>query len=319
MFRAGFGSILIGWILLGAALAQPGRGFGPPAEWQRKAQPLLREGKLQDALAIYRQELKNSPDSPSANNAAGTVLDLMGKGAEARRYFQKAIDTAPNPQAKANAERAMAMSYAFEGDCGNTVSYEQRVFDYWKTRETAEPGNAFYQEGEMANEAARVCIDSGDFATAEKWYRAGREAGLKEPGIAPGRKALWEFRTGHALARLAARRGNKAEAEQHVAAAKSALAQIEAADAQLYRQQSAFLPYLTGYIAYYTGEYQAALADLRKANTNDAFIQCLLGMTYEKLGQRDQAMEQYRKASTVTVHNPPAAFAKRFTRQYVRD
>jgi tetratricopeptide (TPR) repeat protein len=317
MFRAGLRSILIGSMVLGAAIAQPGRG-GPQAEWQRKAQPLLREGKLQEALVIYQEELKNSPDSPAANNAAGIVFDLMGKGAEARRRFQKAIDTAPNSQAKANADRAMAMSYAFEGDCGNTVKYEQEVFDYWKTRESAEPGNAFYQEGEMANEAARVCIDSGDFATAEKRYRAGREAGLREPGIAPGRKALWEFRTEHALARLAARRGNKEEAEKHVAAAKSALSQIEAADAQLYRQQSAFLPYLTGYIAYYTGDYQTALADLQKANTNDAFIQCLLGMTYEKLGQKDQALEQYRKGSLVTAHNPPAAFAKRFTRRYVR-
>ena len=33
-------------------------------------------------------------------------------------------------------------------------------------RETAEPQNAFYQQGEMANEAARVCIDAGDLAAA---------------------------------------------------------------------------------------------------------------------------------------------------------
>ena len=302
-------------VLVSAAPARPQRGPGPQAEWQRQAQPLLREGKLEEALAIYQQELKRSPDSPAANNAAGTVLDLMGKGAEARRYFQKAIDSAPNAQAKANAQRAMAMSYAFEGDCANTVKYEQVVFDYWKTRESAEPANAFYQQGEMANEAARVCIDAGDFATAEKWYRAGGEAGLQEPGISAGRKALWEFRTEHALARLAARRGNKSAADQHVAAAKAALGRMESADPQLYRQQSTFFPYLTGYVALYTGDPQTALADLQKANTNDPFIQCLLGMTYEKLDQKEKALEEYRKASMVTAHNPPAAFAKPFTRK----
>ncbi len=307
--------MLTAMLLVGVATARPQRGPGPQTEWQRQAQPLLRQGKLEEALAIYQQELKNSPNSVSANNAAGSVLDLMGKGAEARRYFQKAIDSAPNAQAKANAERAMAMSYAFEGDCANTLKYEQMVFDYWKTRESAEPGNAFYQQGEMANEAARVCIDSGDFAAAEKWYLAGREAGLKEPEISAGRKALWEFRTEHALARLAARRGHKAEAEKHVAAAKSALEQMQAADPQLYRQQSTFFPYLTGYVAYYTGDYRTALGDLQKANTNDAFIQCLLGMTYEKLGEKEKAMEEYRKASMVTAHNPPAAFAKPFTRK----
>ncbi len=51
------------------------------------------------------------------------------------------------------------------------------VIDYWKTREQAEPQNAFYQQGEMANEAARVCIDVGKLDEAERWYKAGRELG----------------------------------------------------------------------------------------------------------------------------------------------
>ncbi|MCZ2147162.1 MAG: hypothetical protein LC126_05245 [Bryobacterales bacterium] len=315
MLRALFRLFLAGTMALGSAIAQPGRGAGPQAEWQRRAQPLLREGKLEEALAIYRMELKTSPDSAPANISAGTVLDLMGKTVEARAYFQKAIDAAPDARAKANAQRAMAMSFAFDGDCKNTAKYEQMVSDYWKSRESAEPGNAFYQQGEMANEAARVCIEAGDFDAAEKWYLAGREAGLKEPGIPAGRKALWEFRTDHALARLAARRGNKAAAGRHVAAAKAALERIEAADPDLYRQQSVFFPYLTGYVAYYSGDYHAALADFQKANTNDPFIQCLLGMTYEKLGDKDKAFEEYRKASKVTAHNPVAAFAKPFARK----
>ena len=44
----------------------------------------MREGKLEEALALYRKELQGSPDSPAAINAAGVVLDLLGRGAEAR-------------------------------------------------------------------------------------------------------------------------------------------------------------------------------------------------------------------------------------------
>ena len=88
----------------------------------------------------------------------------------------------------------MAMSYAFDGDCRNTVKYEQMVIDYWVTRESEEPGNAFYQEGEMADEAARVCIDSGDLDAAAKWYKTGHDLGIKEPDISADRKDLWEFR-----------------------------------------------------------------------------------------------------------------------------
>jgi tetratricopeptide (TPR) repeat protein len=282
----------------------------------RQAQQALRDGKLDDALGVYQKELATNPNSVPANNAAGTVLDLMGKGAEARKFFQKAIDAAPDANARQAAQRQMAMSYAFEGDCRNTVEYEQMAIAYWVTREVAEPRNAFYQQGELANEAARVCIDSGDLENAGIWYRKGTELGLKEPGNETHPKSLWNFRLEHALARIAARRGNQAEAQKHVAAAKAALD----GDPKMAEAQARFFPYLTGYVALYTGDHKLALDELQKAvamqgNAADPFLQCLLGMTYEKLGEKEKAMECYRKASTTTAHNPPAAFAKPFTRK----
>ena len=280
----------------------------------RQAQQAIRDGKLDDALAVYQKELAANPNSPQANNAAGAVLDLMGKGADARKYFQKAIDVAAEPAAKANAQRQMAMSYGFEGDCRNTLKYEQMVIAYWVTREQAEPQNAFYQQGEMANEAARVCIDAGDLETAAIWYRKGAEVGLKEPGNETHPRSLWNFRLEHALGRIAARQGNQAEAQKHIAAAKALLD----GDPKMAEQQARFFPYLTGYVALYTGDSKLALEELQKAvamQGNDPFLQCLLGMAYEKLGQKDKAMECYRKASTATAHNPPAAFAVPFARK----
>jgi tetratricopeptide (TPR) repeat protein len=243
----------------------------------------------------------------------GTQFDLQGKSAEARAVFQKAIDNAPTPAAKANAQRAMAMSWAFDGDCKKTAEYEEMVIDYWKTQEKDVPDRAFYQQGEMADEAARVCLDNGDLNTARELYKKGHDLGVKEPDIPPARKDLWDYRWEHAQARIAARRGNKIEAQKHVVAAKAILAGMRQKDPKLYEQQASFLPYLTGYVALYTGDYQTALADLQKANQNDPFIQCLVGMTFEKLGDKARAMEAYRKAAAATGHNPPAAFARPFT------
>src|SRR6266542_1920673 len=107
-------------VMMCAQGAQGGRG-GPQPEFMRQAQAALREGKLEDALAVYQKELAANPNSVPANNAAGVVLDLMGKGADARKHFQKAIDLAPDAAAKAGAQRQMAMSYGFEGDCRNTI------------------------------------------------------------------------------------------------------------------------------------------------------------------------------------------------------
>jgi tetratricopeptide (TPR) repeat protein len=229
--------------------------------------------------------------------------------------FQRAIDTAPTPAAKANAQRALAMSWAFEGNCQKTAEYEERVIDYWKTQERETPATAFYQEGEVADEAARVCLDHGELDTAYHLYQRGHDLGLKEPNLSPGRKDLWDYRWEHAQARIAARRGQKAEAERHVAAAKALLDDLQQKDPKLYEQQRNFLPYLTGYVALYTGDNRTALADLQNANQNDAFIQCLIGMAYEKLGDKSKAMEFYRKAADVRGHNPPAAFARPFARK----
>ncbi len=275
-------------------------------EFISQGQRLMREGKLDDALALYRKTLQTSPNSVPANIAAGNVLDLKGQGEEARKYFAKAIEDAGAAQQVANSDfapvrstsqRAMAMSYAFEGNCKKTVEYEQQVFDYYGSVKN------FFQQGEIADEAARVCIESGDLDTAYHWYQVGHDNGLKEPDIKPARQDLWEFRWEHAQARIGARSGNQAEAQKHVAAAKNIL------DRGTNPEQAQFLPYLQGYVAFYAGDYKTALEELQKANQNDPFIQSMIAQTYEKLGDKDKAMEFYRKASTAIAHNPPAAYA----------
>ena len=266
-------------------------------EFIKQGQQLMREGKLDDALALYRQTLQMSPSSFPANIAAGSVLDLMGQGEEARQYFGKAIQVADAPEHKAMAQRAMAMSYAFEGNCKKTVQYEQQVFNYYGSAKD------FFQQGEIADEAARVCIDSGDLDTAYDWYQLGHETGLKEPDIKPARQDLWKFRWEHAQARIAARRGNQPEAEKHVAVAKSIL------DKGTNPEQQQFFPYLKGYVAFYGKDYKAAIEELLKANQNDPFIQCMIGQTYEKLGDDEKALDYYRKASMAITHNPTAAYA----------
>jgi tetratricopeptide (TPR) repeat protein len=261
---------------------------------------------------------RGGPRTPRADSLGeASRLDADGSTAKAREMLERLVAGAPDPAAKAESQRALAISYAFDGDCAHAAKAEDQVIAYWVTREQAEPQNAFYQEGEIANEAARVCIDAGDLATAERYYRRGTELGLKEPEPKTHPASLWNFRLAHALARLAARRGDKAAAQKQVAAARAALD----GDPAMAAQQERFYPYLTGYVALYTGDLKGAEADLTKAiamqgNTNDPFFNCLLAMTYEKLGQKDEAKSLYRKAyDLATAHNPPAAFVRPFARK----
>jgi tetratricopeptide (TPR) repeat protein len=290
---------------LAPLLAQTPGSQPQQPEFIKQGQQMMREGRLDDALALYLKTLQTSPTSVPANIAAGSVLDLKSQGEEARKYFQKAIEVADTPEHKAMAQRAMAMSYAFEGNCKETVEHEQQVFDYYGSVKN------FFQQGEIADEAARVCIDSGDLDIAYHWYQVGHDNGLKEPDIKPARQDLWEFRWEHAQARVASRRGNQAEAQKHVSAAKAIL------EKGTNPEQAVFLPYLQGYVAFYSGNYKTALEELLKATQNDPFIQCMIGQTFEKLGDKDKALEYYKKASAATSHNSTAAYAVPFAKKKI--
>ncbi len=254
---------------------------------------------------------------PSAAMRQAMQLDRDGSTAQARTIIQSLIESSAMPEAKAQAQRAMAMSYAFDGDCANTVKYEELVIAYWRTREQAEPQNAFYQEGEIANEGARICIEAGDLNTAERMYRRGSELGLKEPEPKTHPKSLWDYRLAHALGRIAARRGDQAEARRQIEAARKILD----GDSAMAAQQERFFPYLVGYVALYTNDLPAAEAQLTRAvslrgNERDPFMQCLLAMTYEKEGKQEEAKAAYQKAyDLATGHNPPAAFTRPFARK----
>lgn len=276
---------------------QPQGAQNQPA-YVREAQQKIREGKLEEALEIYRKELQSNPDSFQANNQSGVVLDLMGKYDEARAAFAKAIEAAATPQQKAAANRAMAMSYAFTRDCKNAAKYETPLYDAYVQ------ANDAFNAGEIANELARICLESGDTDTAAKWYETGRDAGLKEANISQARRDLWEFRWENALARVAARRGSKAEAARHVEAAKAVFGR------GTNPEQAQFVPYLVGYVAFYGGDYKTAIAELQKGNQNDPFILALLAQSYEKLGDETQAKEYYRKALAIPIHNPTGAYAR---------
>src|SRR5438045_4916242 len=98
------------------------------------------------------------------------------------------------------AQRAMAMSYAFERNCKKTVEYEQQVFDIYGSEKN------FFQQGEIADEAARVCIESGELEAAYHWDQRGHDTGLKEPDIKTARPDRRGVRGGHARYAIGARR-----------------------------------------------------------------------------------------------------------------
>jgi tetratricopeptide (TPR) repeat protein len=248
------------------------------------------------ALPAAAQQPAQAPD-PELQQ--GITLDLQGKYEEARTHIKRSVDTATTPDAASRATRALAVSYAFESKCTEAAAVEAPLY------EKALAAKGYNDAGELANELARICLESGDAAQAEAWYRKGFEAGKQDTTNQNSGPELWTFRWEHAQARIAARRGQKAEAATHVTAAKAVLD-----SGKLPQQQAAFFPYLTGYVAFYGGDYARAVTDLQQANQNDVFIMSLLAQSYEKTGEAAKAKALYQKIMDATNHNPPMAFAR---------
>ena len=263
----------------------------------KQGQKLSAEGKQDEALALYQKALAKSPKSYEAEFESGIALDLKGDYSDARDHFKKAIELAP-PDKKQQALRSMAFSYAFEKNSTEAAKYEQQVFD---ARSAA---NDFEGAAGTANEMARIFLESGDLDSALKWYKLGYDTAQKKPGLSDNDKNLWLFRWENAQARMAARRGGVGEAKRHIDAAKAALDKANNPD------QARFFPYLTGYVAFYVGDYQTAIADLQKADQKDPLILLMLGEAYEKSRNSTQAAEYYRKVMDINIHNPTNAFAR---------
>jgi tetratricopeptide (TPR) repeat protein len=263
----------------------------------KQGEKLNSGGKQDEALALYRKALEMSPNLYDAHLASGIALDLKGNYSEARQHLTKAVELAA-PDAKQQALRALAFSYAFDENAGEAAKFEQQVFD---ARMSARDLTG---AAETANELARIYLESGDTSNAYKWYQLGYETAQHKPDLSDADKNLWLFRWENAQARIAARRGKPAEAVQHVAAAKNALENAHNLD------QASFFPYLAGYVAFYVGDYKNAISNLQQADQRDPLNLALIGESYEKSGDRSQAMEYYRKVLASNAHNPTNAFAR---------
>ena len=272
----------------------------PPDDAQalvKQGQSLNNAGKLDEALKLYKQALEKSPNSYEAHLESGMTFDLKGDYRAAREHLRKAIELAPADQ-KNRALRVMAFSYVFERNEAEADKYEKQVFDALTTK------SDFEAAAGVANELARIKLELGDINGAATWYKTGYDTAMRKTEMKEADKNLWAFRWAHAQARIAARRGQPDKAQQEVAAAKAALDKTNNPD------QAQFFPYLTGYVAFYGGDYKTAITELGKASQEDPFILMLLAQSYEKTGDATRAKEYYGKVMSNNGHGLTNAFAR---------
>jgi tetratricopeptide (TPR) repeat protein len=276
----------------------------PPAEAIAQARRLDLDGRHAEAVAMYRETLERVPDSFDAQYGIARALDLVDRYEEAQEHFARAIELAPDG-VKDQALRMMGLSQTFARDPAAAATYFEQVFD---RRQAA--GN-FAGAADVANELGRVHLELGDPDDAARWYRLGNETAARQDGRSAAQIDLTEFRWAHAQARIAARRGDEAEARRQEAVVRALL------DKGSNQDQQVHVPYLRGYIEFHLGNYEGAVAALRDADQEDPFILMLLGQALERAGQTEDAQRYYRDVLASASHAVTNAIARPVARQNV--
>src|SRR5437868_9389549 len=167
--------------------AKPAPPPGSAADLAQRGEKLSRAGKQDEALGLFQQALEKESNSYEAHLGVGIALDLQGNYADAREHFMKAIDAA-SPDSRQQALRAMAVSYAFQGNANKAAESEIQVFNARMTK-----GDSI-GAGETCNELGRIYLESGDPDHAYKWYKTGYDTVARKPALSEADKNLWLFR-----------------------------------------------------------------------------------------------------------------------------
>jgi tetratricopeptide (TPR) repeat protein len=241
------------------------------------------DGNRAEAAAIYREVLAKSPEHFEAHLGIGRILIVDGGIAEGRRHLERALAAASDTQ-RNPALSTLAISYVFEGNGAAAARLYEQVFD------SQLKANAMAPAANTANALARALLETGDPDNAEKWYRTGYETAAKIQNVPPEDKDLWEMRWRHAQGRIAARRKQFDAARSHLAAVDALIAKGTLPDGQ-----RPFGPQLAGYVAFYQGDYDAAIAALAKADQQDPFVLGLLAQAHEQKKDLAAAKELYAR------------------------
>jgi tetratricopeptide (TPR) repeat protein len=241
------------------------------------------EGKRDAAAAIYRELLKTDAGNFDALIGMGRILTLDGDYAAGRQHLEKAIAAASDTQ-RSPALSSLAIAWVFAGNGAEAAKrYEQVYASQLKA-------GAFSPAANTANALGRALLETGNADAAEKWYRTGYETAAKIRDVPAEEKDLWEMRWQHAQGRIAARRKQFDAARKHLAAVEALVAK-----GTLPEQQRQFLPQLAGYIAFYQGNYDQAIAELGKADQDDPFVLWLQAQAFEQKKDAARADESYKR------------------------
>jgi len=128
----------------------------------------LQEGELKLAWKKLTRAIEEDPDYSTAHNAMGLLQQRLGDMAAAEEHFKTAVSLNPADSAAQTNYGSLLCS---------TGRYEEGVQHFLNALK-----NTLYERPELAYNNAGLCtMSTGDFDTAERYFRAALELNSKIP------------------------------------------------------------------------------------------------------------------------------------------
>jgi len=128
----------------------------------------MREGNLKLAWQKLERALQEDPNFSTAHNAMGLLQQRLGDTAKAEEHFKTAVSLNPSDSAAQTNYGSLLCS---------TGRYQEGVQRFLNALK-----NSLYDRPEVAYNNAGLCtLSTGDFVTAERYFRAALERNPKIP------------------------------------------------------------------------------------------------------------------------------------------
>jgi tetratricopeptide (TPR) repeat protein len=230
------------------------------------AELLQWSGRYDAAMKHYHRATELDPTFDQGYMGMAEVAQMKGEGEHARKHLAKAIEHAPTPGAKLNRMRAVAISYALEGN----------------TKAAMKQFTAVAAAAENEGNKNVAALAHQQIAMLDAMAGKGRTVASH---LAKSEELVGADNLGHVgtAAVIHASIGNTEAAMQ--------LAQkLEKAAYEGSAGLKSFSHMTNGAVYLHANELDKAVASLEKANPNSHMVKALLASCYDKMGNKAEAM-----------------------------
>jgi tetratricopeptide (TPR) repeat protein len=244
------------------------------------------DGQGEKARTAFEKARLIGPRSARVESFLAGAALLKGEYGKARATYVEIEKTLPKGSVPFAIRFGVTFSHLYEGNVDAALDSLRTYLAEYKANGLDQQ----FPEVFVWNAMARINLENGRLEEAMKAYEKGYES-IPGSTLDEIQKKTWLGRLHHGKARTLARMGKHEAAWAEVETIKK---MIEDGGEEGKQYWPAY-HYVAGYAKLEAGEAAKALEHLKQADPNDPFQTLLLARAYEKLGQKADAKQAYRK------------------------